>query len=89
MIYSGGDDILAILPKSKTIETYRDIISEFKISTISGGIVFAHYKIPLSYVLQILRENEKKQRTKVKMVLHIIYKTFSSSGCFVKNIYLE
>jgi CRISPR-associated protein Cmr2 len=61
-IYAGGDDVLAMLPMPEALKCakslsdiyvkhFRDIIPEAK-ATISGGLVFSHYHIPLSTVMR-------------------------------------
>lgn len=91
VIYAGGDDILAICPRSTTLPAYMQIASLPKDFTISGGVVFAHYKVPLNYVLQTLRENEKKAKDFGKNGVYISYikHSLSTSGCFVKNNHIQ
>lgn len=58
-IYAGGDDVLAMLPmlhaincasylSQKYVDCFKDIVPE---ATISAGLVFSHYHIPLSTVM--------------------------------------
>lgn len=91
VIYAGGDDILAISPKSKTLDIYKNMVKKPKDFTISAGIVFAHYKVPLNFVLQTLRENEKKAKEMGKNGVYVSYikHSLSSAGCFVKNNDIE
>jgi CRISPR-associated protein Cmr2 len=61
-IYAGGDDVLAMLPmldafkcalslSKKYVQSFREAIPEAQ-ATISAGLVFSHYHIPLSTVMQ-------------------------------------
>ncbi len=61
-IYAGGDDVLAMLPMPEALKCakelseiyeqhFRDFIPEAK-ATISSGLVFSHYHIPLSTVMR-------------------------------------
>ncbi len=72
LVYSGGDDVLALLPAEKALDAAREINDVFgkdfdKVgdrnvmllgngSTMSAGIVFAHYKYPLYDALERARE---------------------------------
>ena len=58
-IYAGGDDVLAMLPMPDAIncalalswkyeKCFKDVVPE---ATISAGLVFSHYHIPLSTVM--------------------------------------
>ncbi|MGB9766952.1 MAG: type III-B CRISPR-associated protein Cas10/Cmr2 [Sulfurihydrogenibium sp.] len=91
-IYTGGDDVLAIFPKSKALEGYKNIFDKFKgTSTMSAGIVIAHYKIPLSYVLKQLRNAEQTAKNKGKKGVCIKYikHSYSSAECFLKREEIE
>ncbi len=59
-IYAGGDDVLAMLPLTRAIDCslslsrkyeacFENIVPE---ATISAGLVFSHYDIPLSTVMR-------------------------------------
>lgn len=61
-IYAGGDDVLAMLPmpealkcasklSERYVEHFQNFIPEAK-ATISAGLVFSHYHIPLSTVMR-------------------------------------
>ncbi|GAB3442417.1 type III-B CRISPR-associated protein Cas10/Cmr2 [Insolitispirillum peregrinum] len=57
-IYAGGDDVLAFLPLHRALATadslrraYAEAMPEG--TTLSGGLVFAHYKIALGTVLDL------------------------------------
>lgn len=74
-VYAGGDDLLALLPApgalacaEKLAETYVRCFEErgFSGATLSGGLVFAHYKWPLRAALDTARdalEEVAKERT--------------------------
>lgn len=79
LVYSGGDDVLALLPAEKALDAAREINDTFgtdfrevgnrnvmllgKGSTMSAGIVFAHYKHPLYDALEKAREACKKAKS--------------------------
>lgn len=57
-IYAGGDDVLAMLPLPRALSCAQDLSETFKDSfgiecpaTISAGLVFSHYQVPLRAVL--------------------------------------
>jgi CRISPR-associated protein Cmr2 len=61
-IYAGGDDVLAMLPMPEAlccalslskiyVKHFQEVIPEAK-ATISAGLVFSHYHIPLSSVMR-------------------------------------
>ena len=60
LIYAGGDDVLAILPLEDALTCASDLRKFYNetfhakdiLSTLSGGIVFAHIKTPLTQVLR-------------------------------------
>lgn len=72
LIYSGGDDVLALLPPNHALNVAFELNSKFGSdfiewngkrlgmlgngSTMSAGIVFAHYKYPLHDALSKARE---------------------------------
>ncbi|MEM3862298.1 MAG: type III-B CRISPR-associated protein Cas10/Cmr2, partial [Thermoplasmatales archaeon] len=78
LVYSGGDDVLALLPAEKALDAAREINDEFgmgfykvgdrhvmllgKNSTMSAGIVFAHYKYPFYDALKKAREALKRAK---------------------------
>lgn len=62
LIYAGGDDVLAVLPVDTAIDAAYDIRDLYDKAfgqatainqefTLSGAIVFAHYKVPLRQVM--------------------------------------
>jgi CRISPR-associated protein Cmr2 len=65
LVYSGGDDVLALLPANRALEAacdinrifgqdfYNDYMMMGSGSTMSAGIVFAHYKYPLYHALEM------------------------------------
>lgn len=62
MVYSGGDDVLALLPVNQAIACAQDLSEEFRHrvrGTLSAGIAVVHYREPLSISLQNAREAEK------------------------------
>ncbi len=87
-IYTGGDDVLAILPQNKALDSFKEISEKFKdISSMSGGVIISHYKIPLNYVLKELRkaENIAKKEGKDGVYIKYIKHSLSSAGCFIKT----
>jgi len=78
LVYSGGDDVLALLPTDKVLEAANEIRNTFskdfykiegkkvmglgKNASISAGIVFSHYKYPLYDALETAREGEKEAK---------------------------
>ncbi len=100
LIYSGGDDVLALFPLETALEGYKEIVEKFKDYmkdtgynfTASAGLVISHYKIPLSYVLQEARSAESKaKKVDGKDVVYIKYikHSFSSAEVPVKNDHLQ
>lgn len=60
-VYAGGDDVLALLPLEKAIETARQLAKTFKEkvgNTASAGLCIAHHLSPLAGVLQEARAAE-------------------------------
>lgn len=91
-IYTGGDDVLAIMPKSKALKSFKEIYDTFKtLSTMSAGLIIAHYKIPLRYVLKELREAESIAKNKGKAGVYIKYikHSYSQAGTFLKRDQIE
>lgn len=59
-IYAGGDDLLALLPLDRALEAaiaarklYQESFDEKVKATLSGTIVFAHYRCTFSHVLTL------------------------------------
>jgi CRISPR-associated protein Cmr2 len=57
-VYAGGDDVLALLPLEGALlaalalrEAYRTAFQRTDGATVSAAIVFAHFHVPLRYVL--------------------------------------
>lgn len=72
LIYSGGDDVLALLPTSTAIECAEKLNQEYsKImiahnvlgATLSAGLVIVHYKEDLRYSLSLARDAEKNAKS--------------------------
>ncbi len=77
LVYSGGDDVLALFPTNTVLYAAKEIEETFsrdfyevngvevlgpgKNASMSAGIVFAHYKYPLYDALQKAREAEKEK----------------------------
>jgi|GEM_PF-1230933 len=100
LIYSGGDDVLALFPLETALKGYRSLIRIFKRCmkiegynfTASAGLVISHYKIPLSYVLQEARSAESKAKKvdgKDAVYIKYIKHSFSSAEVPVKNDHLQ
>jgi len=86
LVYSGGDDILALFPTDKVLPAAKELQEFFKkdfykievndkkrkvmglgkFSSMSAGIVFAHYKYPLYDVIEKVRNAEQKAKTDYK-----------------------
>ncbi len=78
-IYTGGDDVMAILPAANALHTADELAREYVVSfqhvhegktipdaTLSGAIIYAHWKYPLRQVLQTahhLLDDVAKERT--------------------------
>jgi len=100
LIYSGGDDVLALFPLETALEGYKEIVEKFKDYmkdtgynfTASAGLVISHYKIPLSYVLQEARSAESKAKKvdgKDAVYIKYIKHSFSSAEVPIKNDHLQ
>jgi len=80
LVYSGGDDVLALFPVDKVLEAAYEIQRAFREdfyerdgriymglgnkATMSAGIVFAHYKWPLYDALERARKALKRAKDK-------------------------
>ena len=82
LVYSGGDDVLALFSANKVVEAANELQDIFRkdfykvkingekkevmgfgeSSSMSAGIVFAHYNYPLYDVIEKVREAEKKAK---------------------------
>lgn len=79
VIYSGGDDVLAILPVHTCLRCARDLRDAFasdevlgERATASAGLVIAHYKEDLRVVLHEAREAEKTAKRAGRDRLHVL-----------------
>jgi CRISPR-associated protein Cmr2 len=60
LIYAGGDDVLAMLPRPRALSCANAISKEFELAferekipaTISASVVFANYRVPLRSVMR-------------------------------------
>ncbi|MCC6343668.1 MAG: type III-B CRISPR-associated protein Cas10/Cmr2 [Bryobacterales bacterium] len=66
LVYSGGDDVLALMPVDTAIEcadhlrrNFREILSEFPDPTLSVGIGIGHFLESLEDLLHLARSAEK------------------------------
>jgi CRISPR-associated protein Cmr2 len=85
-VYAGGDDVLALVPAVSALETAHQLCDSYRKSfagtgaqesaTISGAIVFAHWRHPLRQVLrtahQLLDEVAKDQTGRDSLAIGII-----------------
>jgi CRISPR-associated protein Cmr2 len=85
-IYAGGDDVLAMLPMPEAlrcalslsqiyVKHFQEVIPEAK-ATISAGLVFSHYHIPLSTVMReahhILDDVAKEQNGRGSIAVSVL-----------------
>jgi len=100
LVYTGGDDVFALFPSETALHGYKILVEEFKKTmkdteynfTASAGLVFAHYKIPLSYVLQETRASESKAKKvdgKDAVYIKYIKHSYSSAEAPIKNDHLD
>jgi CRISPR-associated protein Cmr2 len=64
LVYSGGDDVLALLPVDQVLTCADKLQNKFKEilsskASMSAGIVFVHHKYPLYLALQKVNQAEK------------------------------
>lgn len=62
LIYSGGDDVLAMLPVNTVIACAKELSETFRHKvrgSLSAGVAIVHYREPLSISLQAARDAEK------------------------------
>jgi CRISPR-associated protein Cmr2 len=64
LVYSGGDDVLALLPVDQVLTCAYNLQNKFKEilsskASMSAGIVFVHHKYPLYLALQKVNQAEK------------------------------
>lgn len=75
-VYSGGDDVLALLPTHTALECARELSSAFRTAvdgTLSVGVAIVHHMEPLRIGLERAREAEreaKKERDSLAVALH-------------------
>ena len=100
LVYTGGDDVFALFPSETALYGYKILIEEFKKTmkdtgydfTASAGLVFAHYKIPLRYLLQETRASESKAKKvdgKDAVYIKYIKHSYSSAEAPIKNDHLD
>jgi len=82
LIYAGGDDALCVLPTETALACAKEIDQQFRDNwqkglpddepaTISGGLVVAHYKDDLRFVMNQARAAEKKAKDAGRNALQI------------------
>ena len=66
LIFSGGDDVLALLPATQALECARELVAGFAQINISGknltasaGVAVGHVKAPLQDMVEAAQEAEK------------------------------
>jgi len=77
LVYAGGDDVMAFINLEHLFEVLKNLRKEFpkfenlgfalqndKKSSVSAGVVIAHYKTPLPEVLKWARKMEKSAKEK-------------------------
>lgn len=79
VVYSGGDDVLAVLPVHTCLQCARDLREAFSSdevlgerATASAGLVIAHYKEDLRLVLHEAREAEKAAKRGGRDRIHVV-----------------
>jgi len=79
LIYAGGDDVMAFINLNNVLDVLKNLRSKFpqfenigfkmqedSRSTVSAGVVIAHYKTPLSEVLKWARQMEREAKESAK-----------------------
>lgn len=64
LIYSGGDDVLALLPLHQAVECGAALAREFHGATggtLSAGLAIVHYTHPLDAALELARRTESEE----------------------------
>lgn len=71
LVYSGGDDVLALLPATEALACARDLASEFSLIQFGGqplacsaGIAIGHMHAPLQNLVEAARELERTAKKK-------------------------
>lgn len=79
VVYSGGDDVLAILPLHTCLQCARELREAFasdqvlgEKATASAGLVIAHYKEDLRLVLHEARQAEKAAKRAGRDRIHVV-----------------
>lgn len=79
VVYSGGDDVLAILPVHTCLQCAQELREAFasdevlgERATASAGLVIAHYKEDLRLVLHEAREAEKAAKRGGRDRIHVV-----------------
>lgn len=83
LIYAGGDDVLAVSPTASALacalSLYKnycsaEVMGRFEEATMSAGIVIAHYKEDLRFVLEETRKAERaaKKSGRNQVVLRVL-----------------
>jgi CRISPR-associated protein Cmr2 len=83
LIYSGGDDVLALLPTATALGCARDLAEAFeetwrqhcpqniKPITVSAGLAVVHYKEDLRFALDVARRAEKNAKNSGRDTLYL------------------
>jgi len=85
LVYSGGDDVLALLPVDEVLTCACKLQNKFKEilgskASMSAGILFVHHKYPLYLALQKVNQAEKLAKKKYnKNSFCLIFLTHSDS----------
>lgn len=67
LVYSGGDDVMAMLPVNQAIACAKELSDQFRHvvrGTLSAGVAIVHYREPLSMSLEHARSAEKAAKNK-------------------------
>lgn len=96
-IYSGGDDVLAMLPLHTAVECSRQLSQQFKAAlkvftneegrspTLSVGLAVVHHLHPLGDALRIAREAEGRAKSGEKDALAITVQKRGGPPCTVSG----
>lgn len=82
MVYSGGDDVLALLPVNQAIACAKELSEAFRHrvkGTLSAGVAIVHYREPLSVSLQNARDAEKAAKNGGRNALAVALHTRGGS----------
>lgn len=98
-IYSGGDDILAMLPLHTAIQCVSELARAFreklhgftndegKAPTLSGGLAIVHHLHPLGDALNIARSAEKRAKKGAKNSLAITLQKRGGPPCEIGGVW--